>query len=124
MERDKTEKRKREDDDIINHSKKQEYNCIHGVFYFPWLKEGVVFKGDDDYLDEHDDKFSPCSYEDFEQLSSLNLCDSPTLEANFYETKLDDEGFWPLLVDDLEPIDGIWNCVIDQPLDMGFNKGL
>ncbi|KAL8469280.1 hypothetical protein ACS0TY_032197 [Phlomoides rotata] len=145
MEREKAQKRKREDDNITNESaKKQEYNCInkphddgiHGVFDFPWLKDGLVFKGNDDYLDEHGYKFSPPSYlheapENFDQSFSQNLCVSPTdLDANFFDTKLDDDGFWSLLVeppkpvDDHEPVDCIWNCVIDQPLDMGFNKGL
>ncbi|KAK4439498.1 hypothetical protein Salat_0284700 [Sesamum alatum] len=101
-----------------------------GVFDFPWLKEGVIFKADD-YL-EPEEKFSPSSYLDHDQVSAnLDQCCvqnslvSPAMpgSSNLHDDKeLDDDRF--LRVDDLETIDCIWSCVIDQPLDVGLiSKG-
>lgn len=115
---------------FYNDKKRYEFCDGIGVFDFPWLKEGVIFKGDD-YIEEPEEKFAPCSYLDeaqgifpanLDQSCVQNLSVSPALDGNFHDNKLDDDSFWSLLVDDLEPVDCIWSCVIDQPLDVGFNK--
>lgn len=95
-----------------------------GVFDFPWLKEGPVF-GVDEYL-EPQDMFPPCLYVDEIQDTSISNLDQscvqnslvpPTLDQNFHDNEFDGDGLWLFQVDDLEPLDCIWSCAIDQPLD-------
>lgn len=107
------------DDDDDDEKRYEFYDGI-GVFDFPWLKEGVVFNS----LEDEEEKFAPAcnSYLDIESFdeSSQNLC----VSTNDDEVDGGDDGFWSLLVDDLDPVDNcIWRCVIDHPLDLGFNKG-
>ncbi|XP_057765177.1 uncharacterized protein LOC130985959 [Salvia miltiorrhiza] len=109
---------------VIDHDDQKHYEFHDGigVFDFPWLKEGVVFE----------DKFAPSSYldeaaeayfaADCDQSSSpQNLSVSPPVDGDAG----DDDSFLSLqVVDDLEPLDCIWSCVIDQPLlDVGSSKG-
>ncbi|KAI3456614.1 hypothetical protein Pfo_013277 [Paulownia fortunei] len=117
-------------DSFCSDQKRYEFCDGIGVFDFPWLKEGVIFKADE-YL-EPEEKFAPCSYLDeapgtfaanLDQSCVQNLSVSPALDGIFHDNKLDDDSFWSLKVDDLEPIDCIWSCLIDQPPDIGLNKG-
>ncbi|GMP75942.1 hypothetical protein CsSME_00032849 [Camellia sinensis var. sinensis] len=85
-----------------------------GIFDFPWLKEGMIFKSDDTGL-EFEDAFASCS------CPSINPTASPALESpghSFYEDDL-----WSFKVDELDGTDWIWSSLIlDQPLAVGFNK--
>ncbi|KAL0398924.1 UNVERIFIED_CONTAM: hypothetical protein Sradi_2235700 [Sesamum radiatum] len=110
-----------------NDEKGYEFRDGIGVFDFPWLKEGVIFKADE-YL-EPDEKFAPPSYLDdqvpgtfsanLDQCCVQNSLVSPDMGcSNLHDKELDDDRF--LRVDDLETVDCIWSCVIDQPLDVGL----
>lgn len=108
-----------EDED--EEEKRYEFHEGIGVFDFPWLKEGVLFFNSlEEDGDDQDKTFAPPSnsyLEDHIHESSQNLC------VDGDDDDDDDDGFWSLLVDDLDPVDCIWRCVIDHPLDLGFNKG-
>lgn len=113
-----------------------------GVFDFPWLKEeeGVVFTSAFD--DNNEKLFAPSSFLEDCSVAAEKLLFSPP-PPPMHDPKHDslisssstsaaadgkvkgggDDGFWSLVVDDLEPLDRIWSCVIDQSLDVGFNKG-
>lgn len=95
---------------VIDDQRRYQFHDGIGVFDFPWLKESVVFE----------DHEAPSSYLDTfaadcdESSSPQNLSVSPPV---------DDGSFLSLAVDDLEPLDCIWSCVIDQPLvDVGSSK--
>ncbi|KAG8385922.1 hypothetical protein BUALT_Bualt03G0095600 [Buddleja alternifolia] len=112
-------------DDYLYNEKGYELCDDFGIFDFPWLKEGVIFKGDE-YL-EPEDTFAPGSCLDEvsatfdDQPCVQNLLDSPAIDGNFND-KCDDDSIWSFKVDDLEPIDRIWSSIINQPLDIGLNK--
>lgn len=99
--------------------KRYQFHEGTGVFDFPWLKEGVLFFNSlEEDGDDQDKAFAPPSnsyLEDHIHEWSQNLCVDGDGD--------DDGGFWSLLVDDLDPVDCIWRCVIDHPLDLGFIKG-
>ncbi|PIN14097.1 hypothetical protein CDL12_13282 [Handroanthus impetiginosus] len=135
MERDRSQNRKRtrdnrgDENEESNKGKKPdkryEFCDGIGVFDFPWLKESVIFKVDE-YL-EPEEKFAACSYLDGIFTANLDQQDSyvnvsPALDGNLYDNKLDGESFGSLRVDNIEPVDCIWSCVIEQPLDIGLNK--
>lgn len=122
-----------DDDSSYNDRKHYEFSDGIGVFDFPWLKEGRVMFKADEYL-EPEEKLAPCSYLDdrvpgtfssnLDQSCVPNSVVSPAAmcSRNFHDKELDDDRF--LQVDDLETVDCIWSCVIDQPLDVGLiSKG-
>ncbi|KAK6149597.1 hypothetical protein DH2020_017122 [Rehmannia glutinosa] len=102
------------DDFFYNDQKRYEFCDDFGVFDFPWLKEGFIFL-------EPDEKFQPPGT----FAANLDLFICPALDGNFHDKKIDDgDRFnWSLRVDDFEPIDCIWSCLIDQPVDIGLDKG-
>lgn len=106
-----------------------------GVFDFPWLKEGVVFRGDEYVEPEEERKFAACGYVEEvgpSSCGSSHLDQSSCVEKEnlfvSHEKKVeddeddDDDSLWSLKVDDLEPLDRIWSCLVDQPLDIPLNK--
>ncbi|PIN13275.1 hypothetical protein CDL12_14109 [Handroanthus impetiginosus] len=137
MERDTNglnQKRTRDEEDDENKEshkgKKQEIispiEVEDDVFDFPWLKEGIVFKGDE-FLEQPEDMFAPCLYLDQVQDTLLESPDQSceqnsvvsTVDGNLEEKKFDDYGdsLWLSQVDDFEPLDCVWRCIIDQPID-------
>ncbi|KAL2475807.1 Uncharacterized protein Adt_36543 [Abeliophyllum distichum] len=119
--------REEEEKQETNEQKKPEVCAEGGVFDFPWLKEGVIFKGNE-YL-ELQDTFGSSSYlqeeipciftANLDQFSVENLCVCPCLDQNFGDDYKIDENYLCTFQD---PVDCIWSSVIDQPLDIGFNK--
>ncbi|CAI9756697.1 unnamed protein product [Fraxinus pennsylvanica] len=122
MERENRKRTREEEEKQENKKeKKAEFECNKegGVFDFPWLKEGVIFKGDE-YL-ELQDTFGTCLYEipsifteNLDQFCVENLCDEKVGD----DYKIDENYLGTFQ----EPEDCIWSSVIDQPLDIGFNK--
>ncbi|KZV32889.1 hypothetical protein F511_01400 [Dorcoceras hygrometricum] len=119
-------------DDLMHKEKSYDFADGVGVFDFPWLKEGVIYKGNE-YFGEPEDTFAPCSYIDAEVSSTFasNLDQSspqnspvpPGHDQNLHDKKTDDDSLRSLFpFDDLEPVDCIWSFAIDQPLDVGLNK--
>ncbi|CAI9787845.1 unnamed protein product [Fraxinus pennsylvanica] len=128
-EKKETHQEKKPEFDEFDYDKKEdcEYFDETGVFYFPWLKEGVkIFKGDENF--ELEDAFAPsCSYldefpststPDFDQFCVQNLSDQKFVDEN----KFDDDLWQFKVADDLDSVDCTWSSVIDQPLDVGLNK--
>lgn len=119
-------------DDLMHKEKSYDFGDGLGVFDFPWLKEGVIYKGNEDF-EEPEDTFAPCNYIDEEVSSTFasNLDQSceqnqlvpPTHDQNLHNKKSDDDSLRSMFqADDLEPVDCIWSFAIDQPLDVGLNK--
>ncbi|KAA8537255.1 hypothetical protein F0562_027058 [Nyssa sinensis] len=121
------------DDYLDNNNKENSYETCKcddpfmavGVFDFPWLKEGVIFKTDDS--EEFEEAFASCTYVDEAspvvtadlELSGQSqiLCKSLT-PLNFHDDDKFEDNLPSLQVDEL----CIWSSVLDQPLVTGFNK--
>lgn len=118
-----------------------------GVFDFPWLKEGVTFSSEfaaaasfediapTSYLQDYcrsavadadnNNKSSSSSSSAQKQNQNENENENNVCAGGGGKKEEDYDGFWSLVVDDLEPLDCVWSCVIDdqQLLDVGFHKG-
>ncbi|GMP75941.1 hypothetical protein CsSME_00032849 [Camellia sinensis var. sinensis] len=102
-----------------------------GIFDFPWLKEGMIFKSDDTGL-EFEDAFASCSCPSINPTASPALespghsfCMSATTLQNIHDNNkiADEDDLWSFKVDELDGTDWIWSSLIlDQPLAVGFNK--
>ncbi|KAL3820860.1 hypothetical protein ACJIZ3_006765 [Penstemon smallii] len=123
MERDNRKRTRDEGDDIKESHKgkkgKGSELCegINGIFDFPWLNESVVFK-EEEYLDPVD-TFAPSLYLDEIPSTYASNLDQSSLQNE--KNLNDDSNFLSFQVDDFdfEPIDCIWNSLIDEPIETG-----
>lgn len=85
-----------------------------GVFDFPWLKDGVISKTEDYFLDFEDKFSSSLEHEGLDFSEAYSFCETP--EAS----KMVDTVWYPFEREGLEikaeDVDCIWSSLLNKPL--------